>query len=510
MLISVGTDADSLALDIGMEHLAAADLDLIGQLADEAGLTAMRALLGEGAVLNPTEERRVTHVRDRSSIGGDLARALSFADAVRNGSVSGSTGQSFETVVNLGIGGSDLGPRLVSRALGAGGGPAVRFVASVDPLDLDEALVDADPRTTLFVISSKTMTTTETLHNAARARRWLEAVVGDGAADHFAAASADPVAATEWGVHPDRVFVYDRGIGGRFSVSSAAGLAAAIACGSARYGEFLAGMTEMDRHFLGSAPRSNLPLVHGVLAVLNSLVHGCSSWAVVPYSTRLSLLVPYLQQLTMESNGKSVGLDGRPVPASAPALWGSVGTEGQHAYFQWLHQGTEPTAVDFVVVGSGAEHDDEIDVIDEIEDRHGQRHGNPALRRQARELLVAHALAQAEALAFGHSAEELRTEGCDERLVPHRVFIGNRQSCKVLLRRVSPRSLGLMLAMYEHSTVVQGWLWGVNSFDQFGVERGKQLAAMIAGPGSGPPAAPGSAVAADSPERSSILRWLRA
>lgn len=497
MRLSLGGGRDALALDLSMQHLAARDLALVGAVADETGLLAMRALLREGGVLNPTEGRAVTHVRDRIGASKDLSRALEFAAAVRSGAVVGSTGRAFATVINLGIGGSDLGPRLVARAIGSDGGPAVRFVAGIDPIELDEALADADPHTTMFVVSSKSMSTTETLLNAERARLWLDGTIDGGTSAHFAAVTAEAEAAAAWGVPHERVFTYDRGIGGRFSVSSAAGLAAAISGGPERFGEFLAGMIEMDRHFLEANPSANIPVLHGVIAVLNSLVHGSSSWAVVPYAGRLALLVPYLQQLTMESNGKSTALDGRAVGSTAPALWGSVGTEGQHAYFQWLHQGTDPTPVDFVIVGSGDDgngHDTSADA---------------GLRRRAADLLVAHAVAQAEALAFGRSAADVRATGCEESLVPHRVFVGNRPSGKVLLRSLTPRNVGHLLAMYEHSTAVQGWLWGVNSFDQFGVELGKELAATIVGSAGGASGSASGDVDGGSPPRTAIRRWLR-
>lgn len=475
LLFSTGDDLDAIALDLSLQFLRPGDLDLLDRVIDESGLATVRSLLKTGHGLNPTEARDVTHVRERS--GSGPGKMLEYAGAVRSGAAQTLDGERFTTVVNIGIGGSDLGPRLVAGALGDADGIAVRFVANVDPRGLDEALAGADRRRTLVVISSKTMSTAETLHNASRARQWLESGLGADALRHVAAVTADPGAAAAWGVSAETTFSYDAGIGGRFSLSSSAGLAAAVACGPERFVALLEGMREMDRHFLDAPTRVNLPVLHGMTAFLNAEVHGCRSTAVVPYADRLALLVPYLQQLTMESNGKSVDRGGRPLGSTAPALWGSVGTEGQHAYFQWLHQGTDPTPVEVVVVadlsGDDTEMTDGRTVV-----------GDPESRRGAAAILVANALAQTEVLAFGRTAEEVRATGCPEDLVPHRVFSGNRPSSKILMRRLSPRSLGSLLAFYEHSTAVQGWLWGVNSFDQFGVELGKELAAEIGSRGA--------------------------
>jgi len=360
------------------------------------------------------------------------------------------------TVVNIGIGGSHLGPAMVLRALAAfADGPEVRFVSNVDPVALESAIADLDLSCALFVVSSKTFTTAETLSNAERVRSRLVSAGLDPAA-HFVAVTAAPDRAREWGLGRESILAYSEGIGGRFSVSGPVGLPVAAAIGPERFERMLGTMAEMDRHFADAPAESNLPVLHAVVSALEATELGHRSLAVVAYAERLGLLAPYLQQLMMESNGKSVGRAGTAVRASGPAVWGGVGTDAQHAYFQWLHQGTDPTPTDIVIVGDTAPD------------------ARDAASRDAARMLVANALAQGEVLAFGDGAA-----GGSAGANPHRHLPGNRSSTRILLKQLSPETVGALVAFYEHSTVVQAWLWGINPFDQFGVEHGKSAARDI-------------------------------
>jgi glucose-6-phosphate isomerase len=405
-----------------------------------------------GDIMNATEDRAVGHMALRApaksspmaqQASGQLERAKVLANGVRSGAISGATGKQFVTVINIGIGGSDLGPAMVARALRRfANGPVVKFVSNIDAADLDEALHSAVPETTLFVISSKTFTTLETMHNAERARRWVQASVEDWS-QHFVAATSHAEVALNWGIQKDSCLEFFDWVGGRFSLSSVIGFPVMCAIGGDQFSEFLAGMSEMDHHVVTAPTEQNLPVMHALMWWMNSALHSFPTVAVIPYSYDLSKLPVYLQQLVMESNGKSVGVDGRSVlGGTSPVVWGESGTNGQHAFFQMLHQGTQVVPVEFVTTGGSLGTDDE-----------------------AHDLLFANVNAQSEALAVGrtHSA-------------PHKSFEGNRPSSVLVLDELSPRGLGSLIAMYEHSAVIQGWLMGINSFDQWGVELGKILA----------------------------------
>lgn len=409
-----------------------------------------------GDIMNATEDRAVGHMALRAQAtsspmaqqaSGQLERAKAVADGVRSGSVCGASGKQFATVINIGIGGSDLGPAMVTRALRRfANGPVVKFVSNIDAADLDEVLHGAHPETTLFVISSKTFTTLETMHNAERARQWMQASVPEWA-HHFVATTSHTEAALNWGIQKDRCLEFFDWVGGRFSLSSVIGFPVMCAIGADQFSKFLIGMADMDNHVATVPTEHNLPMVHALMWWMNSALHSFPTVAVIPYSHDLSRLPAYLQQLVMESNGKSVGVDGRSVlGGTSPVVWGESGTNGQHAFFQMLHQGTQVVPVEFVttVASLGTEH-------------------------QAHDLLFANVLAQSEALAAGRVHDE-----------PHKTFEGNRPSSVLVLDELSPRRLGSLIAMYEHSAVIQGWLMGINSFDQWGVELGKILAVNAA------------------------------
>ncbi|MCE2855325.1 MAG: glucose-6-phosphate isomerase [Ilumatobacteraceae bacterium] len=453
---------EGLLFDFSRQFVDAEVLRQFGEICDTNDFTGYRSAMWRGDIVNVTENRAVSHVSLRS--GGDdtvattarleRARAEKFATEVRSGAFPGATGKKFTHVVNIGIGGSDLGPAMVYRALASyASGPQCRFVSNIDPRDLDQALEGLDPQSTLIIVSSKTMSTSETMHNAARARTWLEGGLGGSALAHFAASTASPDAAVHWGVPREHVFCFAESVGGRFSVSSVIGLPLMLGLGPEVFETMLDGMATMDRHFHDEPWTANIPALHAFITVLNSTVHNMSSLAVVPYSHDLARFPAFLQQLLMESNGKSVTADGKSAAASSPVVWGEPGTNGQHAFFQLLHQGLDIIPVDFVAV-----------VRTTSNDTAGQR------------MLLANLLAQAEVLALGRTLDEVLADGEGAEQAPHRVFSGNRPSSIIAIRELSPRLLGMLMAMYEHSTAVQGWLWGVNSFDQFGVEYGKVVA----------------------------------
>jgi glucose-6-phosphate isomerase len=377
-------------------------------------------------------------------------------------------------VVNLGIGGSDLGPRMVTRALRsfAAGGLDVRFVANVDPADLDAALAGLDPETTCFIVTSKTFTTVETLDNARRARAWLARTLGDppDLAAHFIAVTANRDAALAWGVAADRILPIWDWVGGRYSIWSAVGLPVALAIGMARFGELLDGARAMDEHFRTAPLEANLPVILALLGIWYRDFFDAQTHAVLPYAADLRELPAYLQQLEMESNGKRVDRDGVPVGcATAPVVWGAPGTESQHSFHQLLHQGTALVPADFIVAARPAAGADAA----------------------AHKLLLANALAQSAALAFGGG----------EASAPHRRSSGNQPSTTFVLPRLEPRSLGALLALYEHTVFAQGVVWGINSFDQWGVELGKKLATSLA-----PALAEGEAAGVDSSTLGLIAR----
>ena len=450
--------------DFSMQHITDELLRALVDLARHRGVEEQRDAMLTGGAVNATENRKVLHVALRSladtpeatAARAEIEKASALAERIR------SSGD-FDTVVNIGIGGSDLGPAMAYRALRTHrSGPECRFVSNIDPADLDEAVAGLDPARTLFVVSSKTFTTQETMHNADRARRWVRAVAGDGWSRHFVAATAEPSKAAEWGIAGEQCLRFWDWVGGRFSVSSVIGFPLMVAIGPAKFAEFLAGMREMDSHFATAPLVDNLPVVHALVAYANAVVHGRHSSAVVPYANDLSRFPAFLQQLVMESNGKSVTADGETVMwPTSPVVWGDAGTNGQHAYFQLLHQGTRIVPVEFIGVRTPVGTD-----------------------RDAHDMLVANMLAQAAALALGRPHADRQW----------RVFPGNRPSTTVFLDELSPHALGALIALHEHSTAVQGWLYRVNSFDQWGVELGKELANALlpevtgGRPGPGTPA----------------------
>lgn len=464
----LSVEYDGVVLDYSKNLVTDRTTGLLIRLARERGLAAGIEAMFAGARINTTEDRAVLHtvlrapasesvVLDGVDVVGSvhevLDRMSELADAVRSGRWRGATGRRVRTVVNIGIGGSDLGPAMAWHALHefAQDGIEARFVSNVDGHDIDRVLGDLDPETTLFVVASKTFTTVETLTNARTARGWLADRLGNEAVGrHFVAVSTNAEQVAAFGIDPANMFEFWDWVGGRYSLPSAIGLSLMIAIGPGQFRELLAGAHSMDRHFHTAAFEENLPVLLGLLGIWYRNFCGAQGFAVLPYDQRLALLPAYLQQLDMESNGKSVDRHGRPVGVdTAPILWGAPGTNGQHAFFQMLHQGTTPVPSDFIGV---------------LEPAHPYRAHH--------DLLMANLFAQTRALAFG----DLDSVG--ERS-PHRWFPGGRPSNTILLPRLSPYTLGQLIALYEHKVFVQGWIWGVNSFDQWGVELGKKLATGI-------------------------------
>ena len=471
---------DDLLLDISKCALTPETVALLEELAAAAGVEARRAAMFSGAHINATEDRAVLHValRDLSGrktlvdgrdVAGDIRAVLdamaAFCEGVRSGAVTGATGRPITDIVNIGIGGSDLGPAMTTLALAPyHDGPAAHFVSNVDGAHIADTLKGLDPATTLFIVASKTFTTVETMTNAQTARRWLAERLGEAAVPaHFCAVSTalDKVAA--FGIAPDRVFGFWDWVGGRYSLWSAIGLPVMLAVGPARFRELLAGAHAMDRHFAEAPLRRNLPMMLGLVGFFHRVVCGYPTRAVIPYDQRLARLPAYLQQLDMESNGKGVTLAGAPVSTpTGPVVWGEPGTNGQHAFFQLLHQGTDVVPVEFLVAALGHE---------------------PGLVHH-HDLLVANCLAQSEALMKGRTPAEALARMIDkgmpqveaQRLAPHRAFPGNRPSLTLLYRRLDPFALGRLIALYEHRVFVEAQLFGINAFDQWGVELGKELA----------------------------------
>lgn len=499
------TDAAGLHLDLSKQAWSLDGFEAALTLARASGVEAARASLFAGERVNRSEGRAVLHPAlrapqgaefraDGESVSGDVEegrRAMqAFVEGVRSGKIAGSAGRPFRAVLHIGIGGSDLGPRLVWEALRPLDAPIeLRFAANVDGAEIAAALHGLDPVETLVVIVSKTFTTQETMANAQAARAWLRAALGEGADVHLAAVSAAPETAGRFGVAPERVFGFRDWVGGRFSVWSAVGLSCAIGLGWEAWQAFLDGAAAMDRHFVEAPPERNAPVLLAMAQVFNANGLGRRARAVAPYAQRLRLLPAFLQQLEMESNGKSVTADGRPVPhPTAPAVFGDAGTNGQHAFFQLLHQGTDVIPVEFVAV---AESDE----------------GPPGAHAK----LLANCLAQAEALMIGRSEAEVRRElegkglssAAVDELAPQRTFTGDRPSTLILLDRLTPERLGALLALYEHKTFVEGVLWGINSFDQWGVELGKTLAARIL------PELEGGAVGEHDPSTAALITRLR-
>lgn len=460
---------DDLTIDLSKEKIDAGALDALLDLARAAGVEALRDRMAAGEPINVTEDRAVLHMALRGGAaapaGDDVAetldRFLAFAEDVRSGAVAGASGP-FTDVVNIGIGGSDLGPAMAARALEPDrDGPRLHFVSNVDGAHLADTVAGLDPARTLVIICSKTFTTLETMANGRLARDWL----GACAEGQMAAVSTNLEGCAEFGVPAERVFGFWDWVGGRYSLWSAIGLALAIGIGAEKFRAFLAGAAAMDWHFLDAPLERNLPVLLALAGVWRRNAMGCPTVALIPYDQRLDRFAAYVQQLDMESNGKRVTRDGAPIPhASGPVIWGEPGTNAQHSFFQLLHQGADVIPVDFIAAAKPRAAD-------------AGHH----------ELLLANCLAQGQALAFGRTGEEvaaeMRAAGKDEdeiaRLVPHRTFPGDRPSTTILHREMDPFALGRLIALFEHKVFVQGAIWGVNSYDQWGVELGKVLAGAL-------------------------------
>ncbi|MET8005582.1 glucose-6-phosphate isomerase [Nonomuraea glycinis] len=468
--------AGDLFLDYAKHRATGETIGLLVALAERAGLRDRIEAMYTGAHINVSEDRAVLHTALRAPAdaglvvdGQDVSRDVhavldkmsAFAEKVRSKQWQGATGRPISTVVNIGIGGSDLGPAMAYEALRdyADAGIQARFVSNIDPADITGSLAGLDPATTLIVVSSKTFTTLETLTNAKVARQWLTGALGeDAVAKHFVAVSTNAAKVAEFGIDTDNMFGFWDWVGGRYSYDGAIGLSLMIAIGPDRFREMLAGFHTMDQHFRTAPFEANMPVLLGLLGVWYTDFFDAQTHAVLPYSQRLHRFPAYLQQLTMESNGKSVRADGTPVTVDTGAIfWGEPGTNGQHAFYQLLHQGTRLVPADFI--GFAEPH----------EDREGMH-----------DLLMANMLAQTSALAFGKTAEEIAAEGTPADVVPHKVMPGNRPTSTILARRLTPATLGQLVALYEHLVFVQGTIWGVDSFDQWGVELGKKMAMDLA------------------------------
>ncbi len=469
-------EAAGLYLDYSRQRITAETPRLLCDLAEACALPQHIAAMFRGDPINTTEHRAALHVALRAPAGEQiwvdgrdvvadvhdvLARMEAFAEAVRNGNWPGYSGQPVRNIVSIGIGGSDLGPVMAYEALRAYSRRDLRFrfVSNVDGTDLAEALRDLDPAETLFIVCSKTFTTLETLSNAHAARSWCVDALGsdEAVARHFVAVSADAGRVAAFGIAPEQMFGLWDWVGGRYSMDSAIGLSTLLAIGPAAFRDMLAGMHAMDVHFRDTPPEHNLPVLMGLLAVWNNNFLDTATVAVLPYEQYLKRFPAYLQQLAMESNGKHVTVDGARVDyPTGPIYWGEPGTNGQHSFHQLIHQGTRIVPCDFIGFGQPL---------------------NPLPVQH--DLLIANMLAQGEALAFGRNADEVRADGTPDELVAHRCFEGNRPSNTLLAARLTPRSLGTLIALYEHSVFVQGVIWNIDSFDQWGVELGKQLAGTI-------------------------------
>ncbi|MCZ2526164.1 glucose-6-phosphate isomerase [Streptomyces sp. HB2AG] len=469
-----------LYIDYSKNLVTDRTLELLRGLAAATGVERLRDAMLRGERINTTEDRAVLHTALRAprdaviEVDGEnvvpavhevLDRAADFARKVRSGEWTGHTGERITTVVNIGIGGSDLGPAMAYEVLRPWTERSLdfRFVSNVDGADLHEALRGLDPARTLFIVSSKTFTTVETITNATSARRWLlDGLGGDRAAvaEHFVAVSTNAEKVADFGIDTANMFEFWDWVGGRYSYDSAIGLSLMIAVGPERFREMLDGFHLMDEHFRTAPPEANAPMLLGLLGIWYNNFHDAQSHAVLPYSHYLSRFTAYLQQLDMESNGKSVDRAGSPVTwQTGPVVWGTPGTNGQHAYYQLLHQGTKLVPADFIGFARPVEE------LGELAAQH--------------DLLMANFFAQTQALAFGKTAEEVEAEGVPADLVPHRTFHGNRPTTTILADSLTPSVLGQLVALYEHKVFVQGAVWNIDSFDQWGVELGKVLAKRI-------------------------------
>ena len=473
----LNAEACGIYLDYSKNRVNEETLKLLVQLAQETGLEPARDAMFRGDKINITEDRAVLHVALRAPKGKvikvddvdvvpEVHKVLeamgAFADRIRSGEWKGFTGKKIKNVINVGIGGSDLGPVMAYEALRHYSDRSLtfRFVSNVDGTDFVEAVRDLDPSETLFIISSKTFTTLETMTNAGSAREWiLSGLGGDlkAVASHFVAVSTNADKVSAFGIDTANMFGFWDWVGGRYSMDSAIGLSTMIAIGPKNFGDLLAGFHSMDEHFHTAPLEKNLPVLLGLLAVWYNDFFGAQSIAVLPYEQYLKRFPAYLQQLTMESNGKSIRLDGEHVTAdTGPIYWGEPGTNGQHSFYQLIHQGTRLIPCD--VIGF-------YKALKSLGHHHNY--------------LISNIFAQAEALAFGKTPEQVKAEGTPDWLNPHRVFEGNRPSNVIMADKLDPRTLGTLVALYEHSVFTQGAIWGINSFDQWGVELGKQLAQHI-------------------------------
>jgi glucose-6-phosphate isomerase len=476
---SMSVDAAGLYLDYSKHRATAETIRLLVALAEKAGLRERIDGMFRGDHINVSEDRAVLHTalrlpRDAQLVvdGQDvvhdvhevLDRMASFTDKVRSGEWTGATGRPIKAVVNIGIGGSDLGPVMAYEALKdySDRSMTFRFVSNIDPTDVAEATMDLDPAQTLVVVSSKTFGTLETLTNAKVVRRWLLDGLGDAAGDdavakHFVAVSTNEQRVSDFGIDVANMFPFWDWVGGRYSMDSAIGLSTMLAIGKDAFGELLAGFHELDEHFRTAPFEANMPVLQGLLNVWYSGFFDVQAHAVLPYAQHLHRFPAYLQQLTMESNGKSVRWDGTPVTtATGEVFWGEPGTNGQHAFYQLLHQGTRLVPADFIGFAESTH---------EIDDLH--------------DLFMSNYVAQTAALAFGRTAEEVAAEGTAPEVVPHKVMPGNRPSTSILAPKLTPAALGRLVALYEHTVFVEGAVWGIDSFDQWGVELGKVMAQQL-------------------------------
>ncbi|MET9332789.1 glucose-6-phosphate isomerase [Streptomyces cellulosae] len=469
-----------LRIDYSKHLVTDETLRLLRELAAATDVFGLRDAMFRGERINTTEDRAVLHTALRAprdavvEVDGEnvvpavhavLDRMADFADRVRSGEWTGHTGRRIRNVVNIGIGGSDLGPAMAYEALRAytARDLTFRFVSNVDGADLHEAIRDLDPAETLFIVASKTFTTIETVTNATSARAWLLDELGDekAVARHFVALSTNAEKVSAFGIDTANMFEFWDWVGGRYSYDSAIGLSLMIAIGPDRFREMLDGFRIVDDHFRTAPPEANAPLIMGLLGVWYNNFHDAQSHAVLPYSHYLSKFTAYLQQLDMESNGKSVDRQGRPVSwQTGPVVWGTPGTNGQHAYYQLIHQGTKLIPADLIGF---------VRPIAELSDRLKAQH----------DLLMANLLAQGQALAFGKTPDEVRAEGVPEELVPHKTFQGNHPTTTILATELTPSVLGQLVALYEHKVFTQGAIWNIDSFDQWGVELGKVLAKRV-------------------------------
>ena len=470
-----------LYIDYSKHRVTRQTLKLLINLARAAHLEDRRDQMFSGVHINTSEDRAVLHtalrlprdaklVVDGQDVVADVHEVLDsmgdFTDRLRNGEWTGATGKRIKTVVNIGIGGSDLGPVMVYQALRhyADAGISAHFVSNVDPADLVAKLADLEPATTLFIVASKTFTTLETLTNATAARRWLTEALGDGAVSkHFVAVSTNKRLVDEFGINTDNMFGFWDWVGGRYSVDSAIGLSVMAVIGREAFADFLSGFHIVDQHFKTAPLESNAPALLGLIGLWYANFMNAQSRAVLPYSNDLSRFAAYLQQLTMESNGKSTRADGTPVTTdTGDVYWGEPGTNGQHAFYQLLHQGTRLVPADFIGFSQPI---DDLPTADGTGSMH--------------DLLMSNFFAQTQVLAFGKTAEEIAAEGTPADVVPHKVMPGNRPSTSILADRLTPSVVGQLIALYEHQVFTEGVIWGIDSFDQWGVELGKTQAKAL-------------------------------